>query len=246
MRFLPVFCLSILLAGFALVQSGCTSGSAHIPGPPDGWESDGTKWWLPGADTTKAFRDLETLESMGVSNADRVYAVGNSSRASIQRDNLVFAVKQSLIELIRNEPYVVDSLFEAIVTPKLNKAKLSGDPTEDIKNLKRQSYRDISRRFREPRTVTKLGEDVPVAYPDSLADAGVTGSVGMQVFLNTEGVPQAVQLIESVHPVLDDLAMKATTQMRWQPAYLLKDSKSKSEPIPAWVRFHVGFRKISG
>lgn len=236
--------LAFLIIG-SLAMSACSnSGGPHEIGPPEGWEASGTKWWLPGADTTSAFRNLETLESMGVSNADRVYAASNTSRASIQRDNLVFAVKQSLIELLRNEPAVVDSLFEKIVTPKLANAKLTGNPSEDIKNLKRQSYRDIARHFREPRTVTRLGEDVPVVYPDSLADAGVSGSVGMQVFLDTEGAPQAIELIESVHPVLDDLAMKATTQMRWQPAYLLKTSKS--EPIPAWVRFHVNFRKVSG
>ncbi|NND73182.1 MAG: energy transducer TonB [Rhodothermales bacterium] len=232
-----------LIVCLALGIAGCTSDGPYVAGAPDGWMSDGSQWWLPGTDTTEAFRDLESLESMGVSNADRVYAGGVGMQQSIQKDNLIFAVKQSLIEIIRNEPEVVDSLFEAIITPKLIKAKLSGDPSEDIKKFKRDGYRSIARHFREPRTITKLGQDVPVVYPDSLAEAGVSGSVGMQVYLNNAGEPQSIELIESVHPVLDDIAMKATTQMRWQPAYLLRGGKS--DPIPAWVRFSVGFRKVS-
>ena len=237
----PLLTLTLILM-IGLV--GCGSDGPYVAGPPEGWVAGEMQWWQPGTDTELAFRDLESLESMGVSNADRVYAGGAGMQQSIQKDNLVFAVKQSLIELFRNEPEVVDSLFESIITPKLAKARLSGDPTEDIKKFKRDGYRSIARHFREPRTVTKLGQDVPVVYPDSLAEAGVTGSVAMQVYLNNAGEPQAIELIESVHTVLDDIAMKATTKMRWQPAYLLRGGKS--DPIPSWVRFSVGFRKVSG
>jgi hypothetical protein len=65
----------------------------------------------------------------------------------------------------------------------------------------------------------------------------------MQVYLNREGAPQGIELISAVHPVLDDIAMKAATQMRWQPAYLL--TASKSNPVPAWVRYNVNFTQTS-
>ena len=233
-----------LVVAVAVALSGCASNTSYEPGPPAGWQANDMQWWLPATDTSLAFRDLETLTSMGVSNADRVYASGVGMQQSIQKDNLVFAVKQSLIQIFRNEPQIVDSLFEAVITPKLVKARLSGDPTEDIKKFKREGYRSISRQFREPRTVTILGEDVSVIYPDSLAKAGISGSVAMQVYLDIEGTPQSVELLESVHPVLDDIAMKATTEMRWQPAYILRGAKS--DPIPSWVRFSVGFRQSGG
>jgi hypothetical protein len=63
----------------------------------------------------------------------------------------------------------------------------------------------------------------------------------MQLRLDDEGVPQAVKIIESVHPVLDAIALNAATQMRWQPAYVLKGSDW--DPEPAYVRWSVRYRQ---
>ncbi|MDX1739727.1 MAG: energy transducer TonB, partial [Rhodothermales bacterium] len=70
--------------------------------------------------------------------------------------------------------------------------------------------------------------------------AGVTGDVDLQVYINDEGEPAAIEKLQGVHPVLDDIAMVATANVRWQPAYLLR--VGKSYPIPSWVRYSVKFR----
>src|SRR5690606_10848772 len=140
------------------------------------------------------------------------------------------AVKESLIEIIRNEPEVVDSLLELVVMPKVE-ARSGADINDLVKQYQLEGYRSIARHFREPRQTVQVGAHIPLVFPDSLRQAGVEGAVGMQLYLAKEGVPQAIRLIEGVHPVLDALSMQATVQARWQPAYLL--SGRKSDPIPS-------------
>jgi len=231
LRLVPVLALA---AGAALL-AGCASNGAP-PGPPDGWVSDGSKWWIPGTDTSAAFRKLETLASMGVEGSDVIYAGGGAARETFQQQ-LERAVKQSLIQIIRNEPEVVDSLLERVVIPKVRAT--GGDPEDLVDRYQLEGYRAISRHFREPRQTVKVGTDIPIVYPDSLRKSGVSGAVAMQLRLDEEGVPQAIWTYESVHPVLDALAMDATSQARWQPAYLLRGGKS--DPIPSWVRYRINF-----
>ncbi len=228
----------------AVATSGvfaCSTSSKYEPGPPDGWTSEGTRWWRAGVDTSRAFRDLESLSAMGVKNAEITYA--SSMSLSRQKDlalrQLSRAVKTSLLPVFRNHPDVVDSLFERHAVPRLAEADLSRPPDRLVDKYKKEGYRILARHFREPRIVVSLGEDVPVVYPDSLREAGVTGRVPLQIYVDKSGEPAAIMLLDSVHPVLDDIAMNATTRVRWQPAYVLIVGKSR--PIDAWVRFTVNF-----
>ena len=221
---------------------GCAPEQTFQPGPPDGWTADGTRWYRADLDTSGVFPDLESLETMSVVGAERTYA--GDARLSRRRDvalqQLARAVKQSLIALIRNEPQVVDSLFEKLVVPKLQDADLSREPDQLVERYKKEAYRTLARHFREPRATVTLGRDIPVTYPDSLREAGISGDVDLQVYINEQGEPAAIEKLLGVHPVLDDIAMRATTQARWQPAYLLR--VSKSYPIPSWIRYSVKFR----
>ncbi|NNE48516.1 MAG: energy transducer TonB [Rhodothermales bacterium] len=232
--------LSVALLTVAL--TGCGPGDMFTPGPPDGWMSDGNRWFLVGVDTTGLFRNLESLESMSVVGAELTYAsdMQLSRRRSVALKQLARAVKLSLIALIRNEPAVVDSLFEKLVVPKLKDADLSHEPDKLVERYKKEAYRTIARHFREPRATFTLGRDIPVDYPDSLRKAGVSGRVELQVHINDKGEPDAIEKLGSVHPVLDDIAMVATTKVRWQPAYLLRIGKSY--PIASWARFNVNFQ----
>lgn len=227
--------LVALLGCFVLLQA-CTTGGAFDTQAPEGWESSDNKWWKPGVDTSLAFRDLETLMAMGVEGAEIVYGSGAGARESFQ-SQLERAVKQSLIQIIRNEPEVVDSLLEHVVMPKVTVT--GNDVDAMVSKYQREGYRSLARHFREPREKVRVGEDIPLVYPDSLRDAGIGGVVNMQLYLDTDGVPQAIWTTTPVHPVLDALAMHATIQAQWQPAYLLKGGKS--DPIPAWVRFRIRF-----
>src|SRR5690606_1100562 len=115
-----VRCLLVPLALLAVVVSGCKGGDDSALELPEGWEQSSNRWWLSGADTTGAFRSLEDLHAMGVSTG-MLYASSREMAAqrSLQRDQLVDAVKRSLVRLYRNEPEVVDSLFERYVVPQL-------------------------------------------------------------------------------------------------------------------------------
>ena len=207
-----------LLTGIGL--AGCSGGAGGIPEPPEGWQHVDGRWWRAGVDTTQAFRDLSGAEAMGI-----------TSGASA---SLTAAVQRELLPLYRNQPEVIDSLFERHVAEKLAEGE------GDVEEWKRRAYSSLRKNFREPLIATHLGSDIPVPYPDSLRSRGVTGKVTMQVRLDAEGRPQAIELIEPVHPALDAIAMQATTQMKWRPAYVMRNGRWRA--IPSWVRFSVNFR----
>src|SRR5690606_3648737 len=98
-----------LAAGLAGLFGACATEPADL-GPPPGWAADGTRWWRDGVDTTGLYRDLETLEAMGVAREPLTYAADQSiaMRGDIGRAQLERAVKNSLIRLYRNQPAVVD------------------------------------------------------------------------------------------------------------------------------------------
>ncbi len=170
-----------------------------------------------------------------MASVSRTYATG---------EVLVQAVRRSLTPLFRVQPEIVDSLFNRHIAPELAQASISGDLEAEIDRLRQESYRKLQRYFREPRPITRLGEDVPIVYPDSLIEKGVAGTVEMQVYLDAEGQPQAIMLLKSVHPVLDRLAMQATAQMRWQPAYVRRGNEWVA--VPSWVRFNIRYRIPEG
>lgn len=240
--------LTSIFVLFALVvtlvtATGCGGPDEHIPlETPKGWAGNTTYWWQVAADTTGAFRDLATLETMSVAGSDLLSM--RIDGASVQEMQLAQSkfnqfVKESLIELFRNEPEIVDSLFERYVVPRIQMDDLSGDVQPLIKEQQRRGYQILSHHFRYPRTLTRLGEDIPIAVPDSLRDNELFGAVFIQIALNKEGIPIALTKLQGVHPVLDRIAMRAMTEMRWQPAFVLRGGTSK--PTRSWTRMKVRF-----
>ncbi|MCB0716896.1 MAG: TonB family protein [Bacteroidetes bacterium] len=237
--------LLLFSVGLTVVVVGCETGGGFNPGPPVGWEGAGDRWWQPGVDTAKAFRSMTSLAEMGVGNSEPVYVIGGGVARQSSEDRSVYAVKQSLLPFYRNQPELVDSIFTANVESKIRSAPFPDSDFENrVSKWQKESLRSIRRVFHEPYPTKSLGKDIVIDYPDSLRTAGVSGTVVMQVSVDAEGKPDAVELLRSIHPVLDDIAMKAATQMEWQPAYLLKNSKSIA--IPAWVRYNVSFTQAGG
>ncbi|GAB5517820.1 MAG: hypothetical protein RhofKO_00710 [Rhodothermales bacterium] len=241
-RFRVVVLLTLILGGGALL-SACQSAGPPDLGAPTGWDAsaDGMRWWQAGIDTTGLFRDLATLGTMNVRGDDKVYVAGRnvSAQQEVMQIRLERALKQQLIRIYRNQPEIVDSLFNAYVAPDLSVAKYERNEDAELKRLKKQGYSAIRSHFREPITAKALGTDIPITYPDSLRAAGIGGSVHIQAYVDAEGKPQVLELIEPVHPVLDAIALQAMTQMEWGPAYINRSFGWK--PIPSWARFRVTF-----
>lgn len=231
--------LGVLVLAFLSLH--CTSESGALPTPPDGWVGAEGKWWQEGIDTSLAFRDMETLRSMGLYEEEVLAANASVARRSgLAKERLTVAVKQSLLPLFRNDPERIDSLFTLFVEPKIDGADLSQNLGDLAASFKKKGYDALRNHYREPRKALELGTDVPLVYPDSLKKQNVGGKVTMQVRLNNEGKPVAIGLLEPVHPVLDALAMEATTKMEWRPAYYMQNGRWKE--APAWIRFSITFR----
>jgi len=205
---------------FALIiLAGCASEPDL--GPPPGWTAEDGRWWQEGVDTTVAFRDLETFEAMALSERPD----GKREEGPAHRN-----VQQEFIALYRNAPETVDSLFTEIAVPMIDERAQD----EDRDALVRDINRELNRVFFYPRPAPD--QDVEIAYPDSLRQAGIGGDVKMQVYLSDEGEPLAIKLVDSVHPTLDAIAMRATTQKMWIPA------ASRGETMRSWVRSVLSFR----
>lgn len=234
-----------LLVGMFLV-AGCGGGS-NPAASPDGWETTNTRWWKAGVDTSQAFPDLDSLTTMGVT--DQKMSMMESGQ--VTREQFNAAIKQSLVKLYRNNPMLVDSLFEEYAAPQLEDVDLSGDIVGDQGQLKskllnknqKKAYEAITEYFREP----QRQNSPDIKWPDSLRSEEHSGVVKVQAHLAVEGEgenavaqPDAVQVLSGTHPTLDKIALKATTEATWKPAYVLEDGEWT--PVDSWVRFDIPFQ----
>ena len=225
---------------FTLVL-GCAE-PPYDPTPPSGWTGAEQQWWREGLDTTNVFRNLETLEDLNVVGTGLGYATDRalSTSSAEVRQRFKWEVKKRMLPLLRNQPELVDSLFEATFAPKIAEVRFTNDALQDVKDFTSRAVKFINRNhFQGPAQVKTLGEDVPIDYPDSLQTQRIGGDVLLQVYLDAEGLPQAIQLVEGGHHVLNNRAMLATTQMEWRPSYVFENKEW--EPIPSWVRYRVLF-----
>ncbi len=234
-----------LLIGFFFMV-GCGGGGSP-DAPPDGWEASETRWWEGEVDTSAVFLNLDSLSTMGVLEEAPTLEQGGT----VSREQFTRAIKQSLVRLYRNNPMIVDSLFNEHAVPQLEDVNLSGDIVGEKGQLKdkilnknqKVAYKAITEHFREPQRQTSPD----IVWPDSLRSEEYAGIVTVQAHLTVEGEgenvvsrPDAVMVVSGTHPTLDRIALKATTQATWEPAYLRKDGEWT--PVDSWVRFDVPFQ----
>ena len=238
MRLRPSLVLLIPVLFMSSLLAGCGEQAVDLS-PPEGWAGTDTRWWRTDVDTTGLFRSLETLDDLGVEE-EVIYGTNRVGQAGVAEAQIINAVKRSLIRMYRHRPEVVDSLFEALIVPEIQSTPVEGDLSDYVATFKEKGVEKLRRQFREPQVISQLGTDVPVHYPDSLRQANVSGNVGLQVYVNEAGEPVAIEVLESVHPVLDRSALRSVTQVEWLPAYVLK--KRNWKELPAWERISVNFR----
>lgn len=228
--------LAYAVIAYLPVAAGCSTERSEAPGPPDGWRADKTLWWTSGTDTAGVLASAREVSELEMPGDSTFFAARPDDR--MLRSQILARVREDLMPLIRTNPHIVDSLYGAEVAPGLiPKDVLLDGSREEVERLKRKAYKQLHRHYREPVPVSKVGDDVQISYPDSLRNR--KGAVVTQVYLDAAGKPRAVLLLESVHPVLDTIALKATTEMLWNPAYVYRGGEWV--PIPAWVRRRIIF-----
>lgn len=199
----------------------------------EAWQQDGARYFVTGADTSGLFRNVETLEEMGLPLPARN---DRDARGWIDRN-----LRRELIVLYRHAPEVVDSLYRARVMSLVAEAPTpAGGLTDVVEELKRPAERTLLQAFRQPSPMKRLGVDIQVPFPDSLKARLTEADVRTQVAINAEGQPMAVHVLEPVHPVLEVIAVNAIAQQEWNPAYVLRGRQF--EALPVFVRYNVLFR----
>lgn len=228
---------ALVLIGFFLTL-GCAEQDPTAP--PSGWQATEARWWQEEVDTAEVFRNLEDLVAMGV--VDEKVAVGQGGQ--LTQEQFTRSIKQSLLPLYRNNPEIVDSLFNEYAAPELQDADLSGElltPEGALKTKIRDkwqkaAYEAINEHYREPQQEEGASN---IAYPESLRTE--EGTLQLQAHVDTTGQIDAIEVLESVHPTLDAIGMKAAiTGSNWEPAYLLRDGEWV--PQSSWVRFDIPFQ----
>ena len=194
-------------------------------GPPAGWTGDGAdRWWRTDADTSGAFRNLETLEDMGVRIVEEV--------------DLASSVQNRIIGLYRSNPELLDSLFAEEGLPIVEAgAADAGDRTAQREALVTAVNTEMARHYRQ--ALVKPDPPLEQVYPDSLRNAGIGGQVVLQIKVDAAGDPFAIEKLEGVHPTLDALAMQAATKLDWTMPWVITGSESRN--VPSWTRLTITY-----
>ncbi|MGA2532506.1 MAG: TonB family protein [Candidatus Aminicenantales bacterium] len=83
----------------------------------------------------------------------------------------------------------------------------------------------------------KVIHRVTPAYPDELRRQGVEGQVDLQVGIDEEGTVGGVKILKSLHPYLDNAAVQALKQWKYEPVY------QNGVPVPAIITMTVNFTR---
>ncbi|MFN3596385.1 MAG: TonB family protein [Rubricoccaceae bacterium] len=213
----------LLAAALSLALAACAT--APETGPPEGWEADGPRWFRSGADTSGMFRDLSTLEAMGVEPGPT---------------ELSRWAQGELLSLYRTNPEVFDSVFQAVALPALREGIPAG---ADYEARARRAVEDAKRDFRavyRQSIVNPEGQPARV-YPDSLRQRGVGGRAVVQVYVDAQGDAQAVELVESTgNATLDGLALREAALTDYTGAWAVRGRRG-GQAIPNWVRLNKEF-----
>ena len=95
----------------------------------------------------------------------------------------------------------------------------------EAQKLLEQQYRAANPQTRKPRVIHR----VEPVYPADARDKNIKGSVVLTMVVDREGNPQDIKIWRSLYPSMDQAAIEAARQMRFEPA--LKDGQPVSETL---------------
>lgn len=227
-----VICIALLAV--LVVAAGC--GEEDPTAPPDGWETDGDRWWLAEADTAGAFPDQSSMQAMGIlEEGDEELAIEGDQ---VSGEVFLKGVKRGLDDFYKSNPAIIDSLFEEYAVPELGTDARSGEVQEAVQEAVQQARNLLDDYYQRP----QVQEQENITYPRDLYEQGVEGNVELQVRVNANGEPIAIRVVESVHPELDAIAMRSAALMRASPARVRYSQDDEWEDIEGWIHFDVPFQ----
>jgi predicted small lipoprotein YifL len=208
----------LLALALAFVLAAC-GDRGPVLDPPEGWQTDGdARWWRADADPDRAFRDLSGFETMGLSEREDGLRPESPTVRNVQR---------RFLPIYRNHPEAVDSVFGAAIVPLVNREASPADDEATRERLISQANRRLHQAFYPAQGRPR--EAAAIVIPDSLRET-VAGRVLLQIYLDAEGLPAAIERLEGVHPTVDALVMRNFAERTWQPAHL------NGRPVASWVR----------
>jgi len=77
---------------------------------------------------------------------------------------------------------------------------------------------------------------VPPAYPEAARKSRLQGIVTVRGVITREGTVQSAQVLSGVAPLLDNAALRAFEQWKYQPATL------NGKPVPVYLTATMTFR----
>lgn len=209
MRLLP-----LLIAAAALLAA-CSEPAGPPADPPEGWVAESpTRWYAPGADTSAAFRDLSTIEAMGVARDDSEF---------------VRWAQETMTDFYRTNPEVVDSVFGADYLAEIqSSAAVENDAAKTMVDR-------IKTEFYQRYNPSQYRPEATFAIPADLANAD--GIITTQVYLAPDKQPLAVMLLEGTGTALDQMMMRRALDGTYTDAWVRETAgQSQGVNVPNWVR----------
>lgn len=235
MHRLSFYAISTSLLALMLLLTAC--GESDPTAPPDGWETNGDRWWTADADTAEAFRDLSDLRAMGVFSEEEAADLAIEGD-QVSGEQFIRGVKQGLNDFYQSNPQVIDDLFEQYAREEIGEEPRTGDVEELVQEAVQEARNLLDSYYQRP----QVQEQEPISYPRDLYEEGVTGTVELQVRVNSSGEPVAIKVVESVHPQLDAIAMRSAALMRASSPQVRYSEDEEWEDIEGWIHFSVPFQ----
>lgn len=202
---------------------------------PEGWVQSGDLFYRTDVDTTGLFPDLESVESMGLVPAED--ELDPRDRAGWVERNL----KRRMVVLYRNNPQLVDSVFQARVPEMIASRNLDNELIPVVDELEDPVRRALLQGFYPPSPLRKLGTEIPVPFPDSIRSQIDGARVKTQVALGPDGYADAVKILEPVQPTLERIAVGVIAQQHWNAGYVTITNTNRRERARSWVRYNILF-----
>ena len=208
---------ALALAALGFVLAACSEPGPPAT-PPEGWsEADPTRWYVPGTDTSAAFRDLTTIEAMGVA-----------------RDESEFIrwVQEQMTDIYRTDPETVDSVFAAEFLDDVRAGvPAGGDYAAEADGLVNRIKTDIYQRYN---AALYDPPDEPLVVPDTLQNA--SGRIAVQVYVNADNQAVAIKLNEGTGTALDQVFMRRVLSSTFTDAWVRPSAgQVGGVKIPSWV-----------